>query len=315
MSKSAVASTTAPGHVDYTVTVYNKKAAGPVHNGVLTDTLFDPEGEVMYTRSWNLDTLVPGDEIKLTYTVAFATSTEAGTYRNVAEITGRNKTADGKKISVEGYADISFGTEGHVLGVATSTPSHILPVETQPKVCEPFITSFMRPGSSNNSGDVLKLQVFLNVAQHAGLPTTGFFGPKTLVAVNTFQRTYASEILHPAGLSAPTGNVYALTLQKINALYCGTSPVAPITAAPPRNTVRSTSGAPTAPSRTTAPARSSAPKTTVKKTTTSKPASPPTATRRVEQTATLAPTLEHAQETQSSTTGGFMGWLQGLFGR
>jgi peptidoglycan hydrolase-like protein with peptidoglycan-binding domain len=91
----------------------------------------------------------------------------------------------------------------------------------------PLLVDNLRMGRANDLAEVMELQAFLNT-QGAQLPTTGFFGPMTTAAVNAFQRTYASEILAPLGLSAPTGNVYSSTRQKINTLACGG--VAPIIA-------------------------------------------------------------------------------------
>lgn len=48
---------------------------------------------------------------------------------------------------------------------------------------------------------------------------TGFFGDITLKAVKDFQSKYASEILTPAGVTAPTGKVGTYTLRKLNQLF------------------------------------------------------------------------------------------------
>ncbi|RJQ35628.1 DUF11 domain-containing protein [Candidatus Parcubacteria bacterium] len=218
IKKTATASST-PGYVDYQVKVYNKKSEGAAYGAALTDTLYNPAGEVMFTRGWQLGTVAPGDEITLTYTVSFATTTEPGVYRNVAEITGRNKSPSGGKVSVKGEASITLGTQGSVLGAATST---IQMATSSPVVgCSgPYLSTYLQSGVQGN--EVVKLQVFLNVFQGAGLPTTGFFGPMTSAAVSQFQSAYAQDILAPLGLTAPTGSVYARTQEKINSLMCGT---------------------------------------------------------------------------------------------
>jgi hypothetical protein len=211
VTKTATASST-PGYVDYKVDVYNQRKAGPLYNAVLTDTLYDPSGATMYNRSWQLATLAPGDDIILTYTVAFAASSTPGTYHNVAKVTGNDNKVNGAALSAQGSADIAIG--GQVLGAATST----VPVAASSMLC-PFVSHFMQTGMTG--GEVLRLQVFLNALQGAGLPTTGFFGPMTRAAVNRFQQTYASDILTPLGLATPTGSVYTRTLNKINSLMCG----------------------------------------------------------------------------------------------
>lgn len=48
---------------------------------------------------------------------------------------------------------------------------------------------------------------------------TGYFGSVTQKAVNAFQTKYASDILVPAGVHAPTGRVGAFTLAKLNSLF------------------------------------------------------------------------------------------------
>lgn len=60
--------------------------------------------------------------------------------------------------------------------------------------------------------DVVALQRLLGVTE------TGYFGPLTQRAVMSFQSTYASEVLAPAGLTQPTGFVGQLTRQKLNSV-------------------------------------------------------------------------------------------------
>lgn len=207
--------------VDYKVVVFNDKKARPAYHARLIDTLYDPSGTVVYTRSWDLETLEPGDQVTLNYSVEFASSTKAGMYRNVARVTGqRNDTTYAPQIlkmpSAEAWGDVQFTERGQVLGVATAVEAAAPAAFAS---CGPLLTSYLKQGPSNNATDVMKLQTFLNT-QGSKLPTTGLFGPMTSAAVKSFQLKYASEILAPLGLKAPTGSVFGSTQRKINQLNC-----------------------------------------------------------------------------------------------
>ncbi len=56
---------------------------------------------------------------------------------------------------------------------------------------------------------------------------TDFFGPETFAALKRFQALYANDILAPWGLTAPTGFLGPLTLEKLNAIAYQT--ISPIT--------------------------------------------------------------------------------------
>ncbi len=87
--------------------------------------------------------------------------------------------------------------------------------------CGLYMDKHIRLGSSKNDKDqVMKLQTFLNKWMGTHIPVTGFYGPRTLAAVNAFQTKYGDQILKPWGISGPTGLVYLSTLRHINALEC-----------------------------------------------------------------------------------------------
>ena len=92
----------------------------------------------------------------------------------------------------------------------------------QVPVVPTFTYTFNNPMKLGSQGaDVVALQ---HVLMLEGLfPTnqsfTGNFGNITQHAVNLFQLKYASEILTPIGLAAPTGQVGKMTLAKLNQLY------------------------------------------------------------------------------------------------
>lgn len=204
-------STTTPKVVDYKVVVTNAKDAGPLYGATLADTLFTPDGSIMYHRSWDLQDLASGDQITLTYSVEFAASSTAGTYRNFATVTGAKfRRGSGEPmLPAFGMGTVNIGTGGAVLGAATD--------------CSLAVTQNLYRGMV--SPEVAKLQRFLNT-QGASLPGTNFFGPQTFAAVSAFQSRYAADILAPLGLTRPTGTVAGMTIRKIRDLAC-TEPVAP----------------------------------------------------------------------------------------
>lgn len=89
--RASVAATVASTTVDYTVVVRNAADAGPAFLGKLTDEIVAPDGSKLYSKNWKLGTIAPGDEIRLSYTVAFGTSTALGTYGGTARVTAREK--------------------------------------------------------------------------------------------------------------------------------------------------------------------------------------------------------------------------------
>lgn len=203
-------STTTPAVVDYKVVITNSKQAGPLYDGILSDKLYDPMGELMYERSWDIGAMAAGEQITLTYSVEFPTTTIAGTYRNVASISGQRLGSgiDGKKFDpIEGAATVTLTGAGAVLGVATD--------------CSLAVNQALNYGMTNP--EVIKLQNFLNAHQGSALPATGFFGPLTRAAVSAFQRTYAADILAPIGLTSPTGSVGGMTQKKIRAIACSST--------------------------------------------------------------------------------------------
>ena len=235
VTKTATMGTsTTVARVDYEVVVFNDKNAGPAYRGLLTDTLYDPLGEVMYNRTWNLDTIVAGDLITLTYSVEYGASTTPGIYRNVAKVTGKrnysNPALAVDMTPVEGSASVEFDelTLGRVLGMATSTTAiatSTITIATSTTAsissCDPLISSYLRQGMRNDVVEVKKLQQFLNEDIQAHLPITGFFGSMTNTAVRVFQIKHKNQILTPLGLTVPTGAVYSATKRQINTLACG----------------------------------------------------------------------------------------------
>jgi len=94
----------------------------------------------------------------------------------------------------------------------------------------PFLEDFMQMGESNDSMEVMKLQIFLNIfkGMFGGTenPVTGTFGTTTDANVKAFQQQFQTEILDPwynqsiVPHNRPTGFVYKTTLWKINSIVC-----------------------------------------------------------------------------------------------
>lgn len=274
----SIATSTIPTNVDYKVVVTNDPSAGTASNAILTDTMYDPEGKVMYERSWDLQSLVPGDQVTLTYTVEFSTSSKPGIYRNVAKIdaiVGNPASVYSKSMVAQGVGLVELTAGGEVLGVATTAAS-----------CPALLTTYLKQGQRGT--EVFKLQSFLN-GQGEKLPTTSLFGPMTKAAVKRFQQKYAADVLAPLGLTSPTGAVLGMTQKKINEVNCNGAPVVGAPALPTPKVV-----APTAPK----------PKTVAPKAPAKPVVAAPAPTTVAE--APVAP----AQAPQES--GGLKGWLKGF---
>jgi hypothetical protein len=222
---SSISTSTLPVNVDYKIVVTNDGNAGALYHGVLVDTLYAPDGSQVSQKAWALDTVAPGDQITLTYTIAFAASSTPGVYHNVAVVTGTrgNPDSTSEATRLDPFSasnDVQILPGGKVLGVSTSNTGYSKPGSGG---CEALITSNLQMGSKN-SAQVTKLQIFLNNTIGTKLPTSGFFGTMTLAAVRAFQTKYAADILKPLGLKSATGSVYASTIKKINILACGGVP-------------------------------------------------------------------------------------------
>lgn len=110
----------------------------------------------------------------------------------------------------------SSGLNPDVSEWASSPDGTLLPVSA---VCTPYLTESLRRGDRKEP--VKTLQAFLKSQNLFAYPElTTFFGPITFQAVMDFQQKYASDILTPISLSAPTGFVGEMTLKKINELSC-----------------------------------------------------------------------------------------------
>lgn len=147
------------------------------------------------TKSWQLS---PGSGTKTVYV----------RYRNAS---GATSPVAFQSISVLG-AQSPFSEK-------SSLPSVSLP--TEPAVCTPYLTKYIRSGGINDPGQVSKLQTFLQAYKgDSNISVTGVYDTTTRAAVLQFQTTYAADILEPWSIVAPTGYVFRTTLKKINEIYC-----------------------------------------------------------------------------------------------
>ena len=211
---ASIAQSTTPATVNYTVTVEDPDSAGPAYNATLTDTLTDSNGKVIYNNSWNLDTINPGDDITLTYSVDFDASSTPGAYLDTSTVTGE------ENYSQDPYANpmppatavsaFQYVPTGQVLGASTSNAS-----------CSPLLSSYITQGGCNNPSQVASLQWFLNTFENAALKVTRVYDSATVSAVQAFQQKYAADILTPWGMTTPSGNVYYTTENEINNVVCG----------------------------------------------------------------------------------------------
>ncbi len=84
-TNSATGTITASSTVDYTVTIENV-GKGPAFHAVLHDHIKSQDGKIIHEDKWPLDTIAPGEEITITYTVEYNGATEPGTYVNDAQV-------------------------------------------------------------------------------------------------------------------------------------------------------------------------------------------------------------------------------------
>lgn len=211
MKVSSIVATSAPAQIDYAIIINND--GGNAYNVTLHDELVGPFGNFIGDQSWDLGTVLAGEEVRVEYTVAYGADIAPGYYKNTARLSGTKNNAVAQYAtdmeSVETSNIIEIRPRGEVLGAAI-----------EKAICEPYIVDNLRQNRTNNTKEVRKLQSFLGTHEGDVVEETGRFDSSTVAAVKRFQEKYASEILAPWGLSRPTGNVYHTTRKKINELYC-----------------------------------------------------------------------------------------------
>lgn len=208
-SKSKIA---APGSVDYTLRLENH--GGPAYHSELFDTITGPDGTIVEQKRWWLGDIKAGEDITITYTAQFGTSTPAGTYTNSAQV----KAID-RNPSISPF----YGWFGPS-NIATTT----LEIEAAPPavassdlMCPAYIEHYIGRGLANDVNEVKKLQDFLREkAGFADLVSSGIYDDATYRAVVAFQNTNKDKILGPWGVTGGTGYVYYTTRKRINEIMC-----------------------------------------------------------------------------------------------
>ncbi|HVM58943.1 MAG TPA: peptidoglycan-binding domain-containing protein [Candidatus Paceibacterota bacterium] len=203
--------TTAPATIDYSVDIRND--GGPAFDAVATDVLTGPDGSVVNTQSWPLDTINFQDDIRITYSAVFDADLAPGTYTNTVTVTGWMHYPDGPG-SVE-FSPVSATKQVSLLA------GRVLGASVAPE-CEQYLTAYLAPGvKGNDPAQVKLLQEFLiKYEAENGVTVNGKFDAATEAAVKRFQEKYADKILAPWGYDAPTGLVYYTTREQINDVYC-----------------------------------------------------------------------------------------------
>ncbi len=211
ITKEATRRLAQPGDdVTYTVTFNNN--GGNLFEAVLVDIMTDDSGAIVQEEFWELGEIKKGERIEVAYTVNLSSAMATGTYTNRAQIIGYH-----------GNARDIYRTEyespiaEHVLKVGSTPDGEVL------GTCSPYLTTYLRYGELNDPDEVLKLKTFLNEHTGSNLALTSVFDRATEVAVRSFQRLYASDVLGPWGMQRDSGYVYFTTQKKINEIMCGDS--------------------------------------------------------------------------------------------
>lgn len=208
---SSVVATSAPAQIDYAVIINNE--GGQAYNVQLHDELVGPFGNFIGDQEWDLGTILPGEEVRVEYTVAYGADIAPGFYKNTARLTGQ------KNNSVDQYAtDMAPVETSNIIEIRPR--GEVLGATIEKALCEPYLIDNLREHRTNSTKEVKKLQSFLAKSEGETVEQSGRYDSGTVAAVKRFQAKYADEILAPWGLTVPTGNVYHTTKKKINELYC-----------------------------------------------------------------------------------------------
>ena len=211
-STSSASAITAPGAIDVTLKITNR--GGPAYHSILVDTITDPHGTVISQKAWNLDTIKGHEDITVTYTATFGTSSPEGFYTNHAQVKAISRYPD---FAYGNWGDSEMLIDRFYVNAAKITTAAVPDTKT---VCEPYMTSYIGPLFKNGVSDVQKLQRFLQEEENIPLKLTGRYDSETKKAVAAFQEKHREITLDPWGVKKGTGVVYYTTQHLINELHC-----------------------------------------------------------------------------------------------
>ena len=178
------------------------------------------------TGVWTIGNLADGSSSALHITASvqnastgpYFVDTATATDTNGDPVMGNN-TAN-STVVIPGNTFIPSGT---VLSASTSTVSS--------SACGEYLTGYIKPGASNDSVQVARLQSFLKSYEGANVAITGTYDAPTIAAAKAFQLKFKDDILTPWGISEPTGYVYLTTRHMVNEVACRFSETFPLSAA------------------------------------------------------------------------------------
>ena len=177
------------------------------------------------TGVWTIGNLADGSSTALHITASvqnastgpYIVDTATATDTNGDPVSGNN-TATSTIVIPSG----TFIPSGTVLSASTST------VPAGP--CGEYLTGYIKPGATNDSVQVARLQTFLKSYEGANVAITGTYDAATIAATEAFQLKFKDDILTPWGISQPTGYVYLTTRQMVNEVACRFSEKFPLSA-------------------------------------------------------------------------------------
>ncbi len=231
-------------------TASNLLTFGTTSNPTFGTLVFSSNGAFTYTPSFNytggdLFTFVANDgtasssPATVTITVAATTTTPTPVLNQCED--GVDNDGDGQiDLSDSGCDNATDNDETnssggsshhHHSGGSSSNNNDGEVLGAQTGECTEYLLSYIKPGASNDMGEVAKLQAFLNTFEGNDLSIDGDYDNSTESAVRAFQNKYASEVLAPWGLNGSTGYVYYTTRKMVNTIFCKYEHEFPLTAA------------------------------------------------------------------------------------